>query len=261
MSLMHEQLSASLLFSDPATWLIASVVVFVAGYVRATIGFGSGLVMVGLLTLLFPIKLVVPTVLLLDVLGSILLGGYDFRVIEWRELKWLVPGSVLGLAAGAWLLSVTPAQHLTLLLGVFLLGYVVYAVRVDPSRFPTIARWWGAPLGIFGGVVGSLYGGGGPPIVAYFQMRKLDKRRFRATFQAVALADNTLRIVLYLLLGLLAAPLWGAFAVLAPAMLLGLFLGNRLHFRISERAFMNGTLGLLALIAVKYLAGSMAGLL
>ncbi len=63
---------AAYLLTHSLVWLLAALIVFVAAYVRATIGFGSGLVMVGFLTFLFPIKLVVPLVLLLDILGSIL---------------------------------------------------------------------------------------------------------------------------------------------------------------------------------------------
>ncbi|MGA7800417.1 MAG: sulfite exporter TauE/SafE family protein [Gammaproteobacteria bacterium] len=253
---MHPHLDATVLLADPAAWVAASVIVFIAAYVRATIGFGSGLIMVGLLTILFPIKLVVPVVLLLDILGSVLLGGYDARQIRWRELDWVLPGSLAGLAVGAWILHVTPAQHLTLLLGVFLLAYVLYAVWVNPERLPRIGRGWGLPLGAFGGLIGSLYGGGGPPLVAYFQMRKLDKRAFRATFQGIALVDNVIRIALYVLMGLLTLPLSGAFVLLAPAMAIGLWFGNRLHLRISEHAFLRGTLVLLAVIAGKYLLGA-----
>lgn len=241
------------MLGNPRDWLLASAVVFVAAYVRATIGFGSGLIMVGLLTFMLPIKLAVPVVLLLDILGSVLLSGYDFKEVRWRELGWLTPGSLIGLAAGAWVLRNTPAQHLTLFLGVFLLAYVIYAVWVKPEHLPRVGRSWGLPLGIFGGVIGSLYGGGGPPIVAYFQMRKLDKRAFRATFQGIALFDNAVRVVLYVYLGLLTVPLTKIFALLAPAMAFGLWFGNRLHFRISERVFLRGTLLLLAAISAKYL--------
>lgn len=253
MTLMHSHLDAAVLTGHPVVWLLAGAIVFVSAYVRATIGFGSGLIMVGLLTFLFPIKLVVPVVLLLDILGSVLLSGYDFKQVRWRELSWLFPGSVLGLTIGAWVLRSTPAQHLTLFLGVFLLAYVLYAVWVKPERLPRVGRGWGLPLGTFGGVIGSLYGGGGPPLVAYFQMRKLDKRAFRASFQAIALFDNAVRMGLYIYLGLLTLPLGAAFALLAPAMALGLWFGNRLHLRISEQAFLRGTLILLAVISAKYL--------
>ncbi|APZ44640.1 hypothetical protein BW247_09405 [Acidihalobacter ferrooxydans] len=250
---MHTQLDAALLLSQPLTWLLAGLIVFAAGYVRATIGFGSGLIMVGLLTFMFPIKLVVPMVLLLDIVGSILLSGYDFKHIRWPELSWLLPGSLVGMVFGAWLLYSTPAQHLTLFLGFFLALYVLYALWVKPERLPRIARGWGLPLGTFGGVIGSLYGGGGPPLVAYFQMRKLEKRAFRATFQGIALIDNVIRIGLYVFFGLLAFSQVGAFFLLLPAMAVGLWFGNRLHLRISEVAFLRATLLLLAIIALKYL--------
>ena len=255
---MSLALNAGVLLDRPLFWLLASVIVFAAAYVRATIGFGSGLIMVGLLTFLFPIKLVVPLVLLLDIVGSVLLGGYDFKHIRWPELGWLLPGSLAGLALGAWLLHTTPAQHLTLFLGVFLGAYVLYALWVKPERLPRISKPWGLPLGVFGGVIGSLYGGGGPPLVAYFQMRKLDKRAFRATFQGIALIDNIVRSALYVYFGLLGLSLSLAAGLLAPAMALGLWFGNRLHLRISEKAFLRGTLLLLAAISVKYLVSSLA---
>lgn len=258
MTFMHTHLDASLLLAHPLILLLAALVVFVASYVRAAIGFGSGLIMVGLLTFMFPVKLVVPMVLLLDIVGSILLGGYDFKQTQWKELYWLVPGSLVGLAIGAWLLQTTPAQHLTLFLGIFLAAYVLYALWAKPERLPRIGRRAGAPLGLFGGIIGSLYGGGGPPIVAYFQMRKLDKRAFRATFQVIALADNAVRIVMYVLFGLLAWSQAGAAALLAPAVVAGLWFGNHLHLRISEQTFMRGTLLLLAAIAVKYIVSSIA---
>lgn len=252
------ELSAPLLLANPGALAFASLVVILSAYVRATIGFGSGLIMVGLLTFMFPLQLVVPMVLLLDILGSALLGGYDLKQVRWLELKWLLPGSILGLVAGSWLLQATPAQHLTLFLGLFIGAYVIYALLVKPERLPLINRLWGIPLGIFGGVIGSLYGGGGPAFVAYFQMRKLDKRAFRATFQAIAMADNLMRIFTYLMFSLLSWPLLGAAVLLAPAMALGLWFGNRLHLRISEKAFFHGALLLLTVIAAKYIISSIA---
>lgn len=250
-------LSAHILLHHYWMWIVASGIVFIAGYVRATIGFGSGLIMVGLLTLFFPVKSVVPMVLLLDIVGSIILGGYDFHHIQWKELGWLMPGSILGLAIGAWILKSTPAQHLTFFLGVFLLLYVLYAVWVKVEKLPRARLQWGIILGFLGGVIGSLYGGGGPPLVAFMQMRKLDKRRFRATFQGIALIDNVIRIAMYIGLALLTLPLTLVFIMLTPAMILGLWFGNKLHLAISEKAFMRGTLLLLFAIAVKYLVGGL----
>ena len=182
-----------------------------------------------------------------------MLGAYDLREMQWRELSWLIPGSLVGLAVGAVVLAHTRAQSLTLFLGVFILAYVIYAVAAKPERMPQIGRPWALPLGVFGGIIGSLYGGGGPPLVAYLQMRHLDKRAFRATFQAIALADNVARAGLYVGLGLLTEVLGLVFLLMAPAAAFGLYLGNHLHMRINQRTFLRATLALLTAVGIKYL--------
>jgi len=250
---MVDHLTLAHLIAKPRLFAFMAAVVFAAFYVRATIGFGSGLISVALLSLSFPVKEVVPVVLLLDLLGSVLLGAYDFHEMQWRELSWLIPGSIVGLAIGAVVLAHTDAQSLTRFLGIFILAYVAYALVAKPERMPQVSRAWALPLGVFGGIIGSLYGGGGPPLVAYLQMRHLEKRAFRATFQAIALADNILRAGLYVGLGLLNAGLALVFVVLAPAAALGLYLGNHLHMRINERTFLRATLGLLVVVGLKYL--------
>jgi len=250
---MVDHLTLAHLVAKPGLFGFVAAAVFAAFYVRATIGFGSGLISVALLSLIFPVKEVVPVVLLLDLLGSILLGAYDFHEMQWRELSWLIPGSIVGLVIGAFVLADTNAQSLTRFLGIFILSYIVYALIARPERMPQVSRAWALPLGIFGGIIGSLYGGGGPPLVAYLQMRHIEKRAFRATFQAIALADNILRAGLYVGLGLLNGGLTMVFIILAPAAAFGLYLGNHLHMRISQKAFLRGTLGLLVVVGIKYL--------
>ncbi len=250
---MHIQLTVTHLLAHPGILAAAELVVLAAFYVRATIGFGSGLISVALLSLMFPVKEVVPVVLLLDLVGSVLLGAYDFHEMQWRELSWLIPGSMIGLGLGAIALAHTDAQSLMRFLGVFILTYIVYAVTARPERMPQISRVWALPLGTLGGIIGSLYGGGGPPLVAYLQMRHLNKRAFRATFQAIALSDNVVRAGLYVALGLLNLPLTIACATLAAAAALGLYLGNHLHMRISHNTFMRATLILLTVVGLKYL--------
>ncbi|HTG11235.1 MAG TPA: sulfite exporter TauE/SafE family protein, partial [Candidatus Eisenbacteria bacterium] len=52
------------------TAVYSGLVVFLAYWVRGMAGFGSGLIAVPLLTLMWPVTLVVPVVVALDYLGS-----------------------------------------------------------------------------------------------------------------------------------------------------------------------------------------------
>jgi uncharacterized membrane protein YfcA len=252
---LQASLSYLKLVNSPHLWMLSSIIILAAFYVRSMLGFGSGLISVALLTLIFPITEVVPVVLLLDLMSSIFLGIYDFRELHWPELSWLIPGSIIGLIFGSIILADTNAQSLTHLLGVFILVYVIYTLVVKPDRLSKrIKLAWGIPMGIIGGLVSSLYGSGGPPIVAYLQMRHLDKRSFRATFQGTALTDNILRGCIYIALGLLTWQLAITFLMLIPSALLGLLAGNRLHMRINQRAFFLVTLALLAMVGLNYSA-------
>ncbi|SMC05394.1 hypothetical protein SAMN00768000_2221 [Sulfobacillus thermosulfidooxidans DSM 9293] len=233
------------------SYLIAFLIVLAAFAIRGMLGFGSGLISVSLLIFFLPIKEVVPIVFLLDGVASLALGSYDFKEIRWQEMPWLWIFTIFGLIVGAWILKTLPAQSVTVLLGVFILLYVIYAIVTKPERLPQVSRVWGAPLGFLGGVIGSLYGGGGPSIVAYFQMRHLDKRAFRASFQFIAITDSIVRGSLYFLLGLLGAKTVITSAWLVPAVAIGLIGGNFLHFRIDARRFQYLVLLVLAFAGIK----------
>ncbi|MDA8190141.1 MAG: sulfite exporter TauE/SafE family protein, partial [Gammaproteobacteria bacterium] len=60
---MMAHLAIADLTHRPELFVFLEAVVFAAFYVRATIGFGSGLISVALLSLSFPVKEVVPVVL------------------------------------------------------------------------------------------------------------------------------------------------------------------------------------------------------
>lgn len=219
--------------------------------IRGMIGFGSGLISVSLLIFFLPIKEAVPVVFLLGALAALALGSYDFKQIAWLEMPWLWIFTILGLIVGAWILKTLPAQSLTVILGIFILLYVLYAAVIKPDRLPMVSKTWGAPLGFLGGIIGSLYGGGGPSIVAYLQMRHLNKREFRASFQFIAATDAVVRGVLYFLLGFLSMRTVLTAAWLLPATGIGLVTGNVLHFRIKPKPFQYMVLVVLAIAGIK----------
>ncbi len=233
---------------------IAAFIILFAFLVRATIGFGSGLIAVSSLSLFYKISYSVPLVFLLDFLGGLALGAYDFKSIKYKEAIYVAPASIGGLIVGAYILKHANAQHVTAFLGIFIILYIIYALTVKPENLPLIRSFWGIPLGFLGGLLGSLYGGGGPPIVAFLQMRHLDKRSFRATFQLITLIDNIFRGSIYFYLGFFTKGVLKEFLMLSPFVFIGLFIGNKLHFKINEKMFFYLTLGVLFLTALKLIS-------
>ncbi|MCY0880685.1 MAG: sulfite exporter TauE/SafE family protein, partial [Firmicutes bacterium] len=88
------------------------------------------------------------------------------------------------------------------------------------------------------------------------QMRHLTKRHFRATMQVIAILNNLMRGVMYLFIGFLTWHVFTTSLWLLPAMIAGLWFGNRIHLAISAKKFQQATLIVLTLAGIKLLLPS-----
>jgi uncharacterized protein len=218
----------------PPEALILAPLIVLGGYVVLGIGgFGSALVAMPLLALILPIKTVVPLMLLLDFVGMLTQGVRLRRDLDRREMLAVVPWLAIGMGLGVTALVVLPAQALLVTLGITILGYAASSFRHRPERRP-IARWWAVPAGLLGGLFGGMFGTGGAVFAMYYTSRIPDPIRMRATMSAVFVISTALRLLLFLMSGLLwQRQIWLAFLALMPLVLLGLFAGHRLHGRLT----------------------------
>lgn len=215
--------------------LIAAPLIIVGAYTIFGIsGFGSSLISIPLLAHFLPLKEVVPMMVLLDFSASFMTGLRSRPAIVWSEVRPLVPAMLAGIAVGVWMLSRVPGEALILALGVFVTSYGVLTL-VRHVRQITVSKRWAHPAGFAGGVMGAMFGAGGPIYVAYVSARLHDPDKFRATMSVVFSFGTSVRIVLFLLTGLLLdLKLWIAAIGLFPVMLLGTAIGRRIHLRLSR---------------------------
>ena len=210
-------------------------VLFFAYFIRGIAGFGSALISVPLLALFFPVSQVVPLIGLLDWLASISQGLPNRRLIRWPDLLPLLPFTVLGVSTGLYLHTVLAPTSLLLALSIFIMLYAVYALL----PFPPLqgGRWLAGPAGLLGGTVGALFGTGGPFYVIYLTLRQLDKTEFRTTIATIFVIDGLCRIVGFSLSGFYTLRIMALFLGIIPVVALALWIGGRVHLRISHAAF------------------------
>jgi uncharacterized membrane protein YfcA len=220
---------------DLQTILYAGFVLFLAYLVRGIAGFGSGLIAVPLLTLVSPVPVVVPLVVSLDYIGSASQGIKHRGHIAWKEQLQLVPCMLLGIGLGLFLLHALPTVVLSKVLGGFVILYALSQLLALPAQH--YSRCSATVCGILGGLVGTLFGTGGPFYAIYLNLRDLDKGIFRATFAANFLLDGGIRLTAYALLGLLNQQIFVYLLAALPIMGAGLYLGGRLHTQFSQMAF------------------------
>lgn len=223
-----------------STQLVYSFAVIIAAYfVRGITGFGSGLIAIPLLVMKLPLATAVPLVVTLDYIASASQGLKDRKHIRWREILPLIPFTVLGVGLALYLLKTVETGLLLHSLAIFILLYAGYSFF---SKAPqqSSSRLWAAPSGGFGGLVGTLFGTGGPFYVIYLQLRLLEKSQFRATFAAIFLLDGTYRIAGYVVTGFFNVDLLLLLAVLLPVMGIGVYLGGRIHTTVTQETFKRG---------------------
>lgn len=220
---------------SPATFAAALAVLFFAYCIRGIAGFGSALIAVPLLALWFPLPLIVSLVLLLDWLASVSQGLPHRRLIRWLDLVPLLPFTVLGVLAGLYLHTVLASDRLIVPLAIFVIAYGLYTLLPFPSLRG--GRGYAVPAGLLGGMVGALFGTGGPFYVIYLTLRQLEKREFRTTVAAIFVIDGLCRIIGFALAGFYTVATLTIFILALPVAGLALRLGGRIHLTITHGVF------------------------
>jgi uncharacterized membrane protein YfcA len=226
-----------LAFADvpvPASVLIVAAVVVFAGYmVFGVTGFGASPITIPVLVHLLPITFVLALAAILDLSSALALGFHTRRQADAREIAALVPFTLIGLTLGVTLLVHLPRNTTLFALGLFVCVFALYVVfrRVTVRR---LSRGWAAPAGIAGGVIGALFGMGGPPYVMYIAGRVAAPAAQRATISQMVILNVGLRVGAFALAGLLVSrTLWVAVAILLPVAWAGVWAGNRVHVRLA----------------------------
>ena len=176
-----------------------------------------------------------PVLGLLSYSGTIMQSLQLRRQVVWRDLLPLIPFSMAGISIATWLLVNVEAHLLALSLGIFVLSYSIYSLMA--FHIPAGSRRWAILAGSCGGLVGALFGTGGPFYVVYLKMRQLDKGAFRATIAMVFLIDGGTRMFAYASTGLFTQQGMTLIAGLFPGLVIAMYVGNHLHIKIDQHRF------------------------
>lgn len=220
-----------------AAFAILAVTVVAGFFIFAVTGFGAALVTVPVLSHVLPLPFVLPLAVLLDVGAALVMGVRFHHNADWRELRWMVPASLLGAIVGVTLLVNLPRRIAIFGLGATVIAYALYSLR-HGSLARRLSAVWAPVSGFTGGAMGTLFGVGAPPYVMYLSGRIPDKGAMRATLSTMVLFSTAIRLSVFTFAGLVLADRLAAFALLFPFALAGLWLGHRLHLNLSrDRVF------------------------
>lgn len=223
------------------SWPQLAVTCLVLGLAQAVyvlFGFGSGLIALGLLALVFPsVPDIVVMILVISLPAELWVVWTSRRQIPWREVALIGAGIVAGVPAGTWVLRQGEADFLIAFLGWFLVATGAAFLLLPAHRAVRWPRWSAPPVGLLGGLLSGMFGTGGPPVIIYYRLGGAGKSVFRGSLMAIWLLVTLTRLPSYAAAGLMTPPrLWSGLVIL-PAVLLGGWAGHRIHLELSEQAF------------------------
>ena len=214
--------------------MLLALIAFAGSFIFGITGFGSALLTIPLATHLVSLPFALAMFSLLDCTNAWRIGMADPKSAVKPEWSRILPLIVVGTSIGMTLLVKLPREAAMVALGVFVTGIAISNL-VQGAAVRTIAPGWAYVAGVAGGITSTLFGAGGPPYAIYLSRRQLTREQYRATLGICTIFSITLRVLVFILAGMLTTlkPWLWALAVL-PASLAGLWIASKAFMRFSR---------------------------
>lgn len=233
-----------------------------AGFVQGLTGFGFAMVSSAFWVWVLPPQLVAVLAVFASLIGQVLTAVATRRALDLPRLLPLVLGGLAGLPLGVWLLPRFDAALFQFFVGSLLALWC--PLMLLSSRLPNFSKaspWADAAVGATGGVAGALGGFTGALPTLWCSLRGWDKDMLRAVIQNFNLTLLACTFATYLASGFVTRAMLPQMALVAPALLLPVLLGNRVYTGISPETFKRVVLLLLACTGAALLVKSLPVLL
>lgn len=223
-----------------------------AAIVKGAIGFGFPTLGTPLLALVVDVKTAVAVL----VIPNMVMDGLQLRRSgpigdAPRRLAPLLLFTMIGTVIGTKLLVALSPRTATMILGVFILGYVLLDLaRLSPRVPPSWELTLAAPVGLAAGIMGGITNAPGTPIALYLVALGMEKKEFVRSIAFTFLVVKGVQLVTLVWYGLLTWSLAVVSLGLAATGLAGFALGLKLQDRLDQRSFSRAVLIFLAALGV-----------
>ena len=233
--------------SDWTTILFAAMGVLFIGLSKAGFGGGLGMLTTPLCVLAFSAG-GRPPAFAVGVLLPLLCAGDAFSLWHYwgkwerKNLKYLLPGVVVGVVIGASLIGQFSARQLNVAIGALAVAFVVFQLvkekiwRAEGAFAPN--HLVGIPCGIGAGVTSTFAHGAGPVVSLFLIPQQMAKEIYVGTTALVFTWINWIKLPFFVLQGIITRETLLTGLYYLPIIPVGVWLGVWLNRKISEQLFL-----------------------
>lgn len=232
---------------------ITALAVFLASLLMGLTGFGFAMTGISILSLYFPLKVVIPFLFPYNVMINIFLiwrlRSHLSMSRVFPQLVFFLPGAL----AGSFFLEHWVDAALKIMLGMTLMIFCLWNLRQRSLAAVRPSTLWAGLSGFAGGVLGGAIYMSGPPVIMYNSVVGLDRYQFKVDLQVFFLLSNALLLVIYTCLDLFSWDSVKQTLYFSPGLVLGLAAGMLISRKISNQAFRTITMAMFFAIGITIL--------
>ncbi|CAB1059552.1 hypothetical protein D1BOALGB6SA_4314 [Olavius sp. associated proteobacterium Delta 1] len=220
-------------------WL--AIIVLISYTTQAMSGFGSTILALTLGVHLYPIDVLLPVLVPLDMLVNLYIVIRHSRHVSRPHLfRSILPAMGIGVLAGIIAFQHIEGDLLKKLFGILVILLAtreLYRQLQKRNDQIALSNLTAKAYVVGAGIVHGIYASGGPLLIYAVSRLNLPKSVFRSTLGAVWLIFSVILTASYLIAGKFTAHSIRLILVLLPMILIGILLGEWLHHRIDEKRF------------------------
>jgi uncharacterized membrane protein YfcA len=222
----------------PEAWLIAALAALIVGASKSGLP-GGGVLAVALFAQIFPARESTGALLPVLIVGDLLAVTLLRRHANWPQLWRLFPWTAIGILVGVGVLAVIGNAQLRIVIGglIVLMTAYQFAQRFRKPPIPATSRLFAASMGVSAGITTMVANAAGPFTTFYLLAMRLEKLEFVGTTAWFFLAVNLFKVPFAAALDLITWPSLQVNLLLAPAVVIGAFLGRWMLHRINQTLF------------------------
>ncbi len=220
-------------------YFMAALVALLIGFSKGGLGGSLGALATPLMALVVPADQVIGLMLPILMIADVFAVASHWKRWDGRMIGLMIPGAVVGVTLGTFVITNAPTDTLKTILGIIVLIFAVYKLleaRLFRGTFE-VKEWHGVFAGTVAGFSSALAHTGGPPVSIYLLMRRVPTRTFNATSALFFAIINWIKVPYYVYAGLFDVEQILRLIWILPLLPLGVWGGRWLADKISREMF------------------------
>ena len=239
----------------PDNYFLIVIVVVLSGFLRGFIGFGSGLLMIPILSYFFSPIFAMVFNIVIEIPATIYLTFVGAKKCNFKEISPMMFTMMLTIPFGTVFLVSIDEQVIKILMSILLIFFVIL-IAIGWRIKATITRYVLVLGGIISGLMQGATGMGGPPYVTVLLSKNDSDEVARANILVITSGLVISAIISLYYFGLFTKNIFLTGIVTAPIYVFSTYLGSKFFNHSGNKYFRNSSLIALGVVGIATLIGA-----